>query len=125
MEIVGNQMLSEHSGDVTIEWVGDKGEVVSVRVPVSEAEGASRETAFDRAKQILKGVTEFAEASNGLKDDFAGQGQSKPSARRRHDGEALEEQLVEGLESSFPASDPVAPTSSAVATGRTDPTKEQ
>ena len=47
------------------------------------------------------------------------------SARERHEASELEEQLDEGLESSFPASDPVAATTSSIPTGRSDPTKNE
>ena len=40
-----------------------------------------------------------------------------PSARLREDQAALEEQLEEGLEDTFPASDPVAATVSSIPTG--------
>ena len=125
MQIVGNQMLSEHSGDVTVEWVGDQGEVVSVRVPGAGAKSVNRDTAFSRARAILEEVTAFAAASSGIQDGLNCGWQPTPSARRRRDDEALEEQLDEGLEASFPASDPVAPTSSAVASGRVEPSKKQ
>jgi hypothetical protein len=40
-----------------------------------------------------------------------------PNARRAHDRDAMEEQLDEGLEDTFPASDPVSIASSTIAKG--------
>ncbi len=47
------------------------------------------------------------------------------SARAASDTRTMEEQLDEGLESSFPASDPVAVTSSGIPTGRTSGEAEE
>jgi hypothetical protein len=43
------------------------------------------------------------------------------SARERNDAAELEEQLEEGLEDTFPASDPVSTTTTSIPTGTTPP----
>ncbi|CAD7039579.1 hypothetical protein REJC140_00768 [Pseudorhizobium endolithicum] len=46
-----------------------------------------------------------------------------PSARKREDRAALEEELEEGLEDTFPASDPVATTTTSIPAGTPPPPK--
>ena len=45
------------------------------------------------------------------------------SARARNDQTELEEQLEEGLEDTFPASDPVSATTTSIPTGTAPPRK--
>lgn len=46
------------------------------------------------------------------------------TARKEQDAVALEEQLDEGLEDTFPASDPVAATITSIPTGTEPPPKD-
>ncbi|MCB5203650.1 hypothetical protein LH464_14320 [Neorhizobium sp. T786] len=46
-----------------------------------------------------------------------------PSARERNDAAELEEQLDEGLEDTFPASDPVSTTITSIPTGSHPPSR--
>ncbi|MEH6691950.1 MAG: hypothetical protein V7774_12255 [Pseudorhizobium pelagicum] len=50
--------------------------------------------------------------------------ETEQTARKEQDAGALEEQLDEGLEDTFPASDPVAATITSIPTGTEPPPKD-
>lgn len=54
----------------------------------------------------------------------AKQHETEQTARKEQDTGALEEQLDEGLEDTFPASDPVAATITSIPTGTEPPPKD-
>lgn len=122
MQFVGIQIHPERGGKAgfTVEFVGATGEIVTVLCP-QDAEGTlNRLNAVARAKEILAAAGETEEAH--LEIAAAGRPSSAPegtlaNARQAHDRRAMEEQLEEGLEDTFPASDPVSITSSTIPRG--------
>lgn len=122
MQIVGLQVAAERGGRAgfTVEFVGADGEVVTVTCPQDAEASLNRLNAVARAKDILSAALE-ADETLLVATDRPYQGTMKcdalPNARTAHDQATMEEQLDEGLEDSFPASDPVSIASSAIAKG--------
>ncbi|CCF00103.1 hypothetical protein [Sinorhizobium fredii] len=119
MQFVGIQVFPERGGKAgfTVEFVGATGEVVSVLCPQNAEGTLNRINAVGRAKEILAAAME----ADGELLGIAGTRRSPsvpegalPNARQAHDQQAMEEQLEEGLEDTFPASDPVSITSSTI-----------
>lgn len=152
MEVISKQVREEKSS-VTVEFVGEGGDVVSVQLKKNEDGNLTPLNAEEKAKAIMVQIATFdtdgahvAQTSEASRDDEetaleqtqassrSEQGtldstNGKPvspavislqSARAAQDTGTLEEQLDEGLESSFPASDPVSATVSSIPGGRTD-----
>lgn len=148
MEVIDKQVHDEKSA-VTVEFVGEGGDVVSVHLKKDEDGNLNRLNAEEKAKAIMVQIATFeidgeADVSHptsgnaasvddpsttaASKDEVdAGTGDilspavvSLRSARAAQDTGTLEEHLDEGLESSFPASDPVSATVSTIPSGRTD-----
>ncbi|MCG5480220.1 MAG: hypothetical protein KK478_14305 [Ensifer alkalisoli] len=118
MHLVGVQVIPEQGGRAgfTVEFVGKEGEVVSVCLPNDAARNLNRLNAAERAKELF---SELATADlEALENVGDGEPHARRSARSTKDADALEEQLDEGLEDSFPASDPVSITTSTVPTDR-------
>lgn len=130
MEVIGKQVHKEPSGDMTVEFVGEGGDVVSVRIKKTEDDNLNRLNAEDRAKVMLVQVATFehreteelltgADAEAGAISDLEASpaAASFRSARAARDEGTLEEQLDAGLEDSFPASDPVSAVVSTISGG--------
>lgn len=129
MEIIGTQVHPQPAtGMMTVEFVGEGGDVISVQMHDDGNQNLNRLNAIEKAKAIMLQV-----ASLTSSDNVTGEGTSVPvaqgespavvslrSAREAQDSGTLEENLDEGLESSFPASDPVSATVSSIPSGRTD-----
>jgi hypothetical protein len=132
MQVIGTQ-VHPHAGFLTVEFVGEGGDVISVQMRKGEAGDLNRQNAIKRAKAMMLQVATFeagednsAEDSSQLSaasDGISPAVQSLRSARATHDRATLEEELNEGLEDTFPASDPVSATVSSIPSGRTDPEK--
>ncbi|EJL57654.1 hypothetical protein PMI09_00911 [Rhizobium sp. CF122] len=114
MQVVGTQVVPEMGGKLgfTVEFVGDGGEVVSVLLRNDEAQSVNSRNAVELAKAVM---LEMAAAEAG---DVNSDGPTaRLSARAAGDRNAIEEQLDEGLEGTFPASDPVSATGSTISRG--------
>lgn len=118
MQVVGVQVHPEIGGKAgfTVEFVGEAGEVVSVLLRAGDDSDLNRLNAMDRAKALLLEVATF-DGSLLTGDDEVN---CLRSARATGDTQTMEEELDEGLEASFPASDPVSITVSTIPAGRTD-----
>eukprot|EP01035_Chromulina_nebulosa_P012911 gene12911-17199_t len=126
MEVIGKAVHPEPGGNMTVEFVGEAGDVVSVHIKKTEDDNLNRNNAEDRAKVMLVQVVNFGpdevtpadQASEAPAGEANVEAQSEPgvspavaslrSARAAQDTGTLEDHLQEGLESSFPASDPVS-----------------
>ncbi|MBX4867985.1 hypothetical protein [Rhizobium bangladeshense] len=109
----------------TVEFLGEGGESIAVKIDNSHGE-LDNSTALDRAKVMMVQLTAFPgrdadgsinrydALSNGNFDEGSKGLVGQPSARSTHDSETLEEELNEGLEDTFPASDPVSATVSSI-----------
>ncbi|MGR9175862.1 hypothetical protein ACU8OR_09925 [Rhizobium leguminosarum] len=101
------------AGDIfTVEFLGEGGESISVKIDNSHGE-LDDKTAVDHAKVMMVQLTSFADR-NGNFDEGSKGLIGQPSARSAGDRQTLEEELNEGLEDSFPASDPVSATVSSI-----------
>lgn len=107
-----------------VEFALESGE--NVTVVMNNADGhLNNENAVDRAKELLVQLTAFDlseggsvnrydAVSNGNFDEGSKGLEPLPSARTTHDRDVLEEELEEGLEDTFPASDPVSATVTSI-----------
>lgn len=120
MQIVDTQVHQDVGGvpGFTVEFVGDGGEVVSVRMKQGSSDQLNRENALEKARVLLLQVGSFDGAGERL--DKAENDHGKDtisdavlSARRAQDEAELEAQVDEGLLDTFPASDPVSATYSS------------
>jgi hypothetical protein len=114
MQVVGTQVIPEMGGKLgfTVEFVGDGGEVVSVVLRNDEKHSINSRNAVELAKAVM---LEMAGAEAG--DVNSDRPTARLSARAAGDRNAIEEQLDEGLEGTFPASDPVSATGSTISRG--------
>ena len=114
MQLVGTQIIPAYGGKggFTVEFVGDGGEVVSVQIKSDRGQQLNRLNAVEKAREVMR---RFATAPirEGENVRPAGLG----NARSRGDEQAMEEQLDEGLEGTFPASDQVSITNTAIPKG--------
>jgi hypothetical protein len=115
MQLVGTQVIPAYGakGGFTVEFVGDGGEVVSVQIKNDRGQQLNRLNAVEKAREVM---SRFATAP--IREDDNEQPTGLRNARSRGDEEAMEEQLDEGLEGTFPASDPVSITNTAIPKGR-------
>jgi hypothetical protein len=115
MQLVGTLVIPEHGGKqgFTVEFVGSGGEVVSVSLRNDGDRTLNAGNAVDRARAIMSELAS-SDPSNTTRSDVG----ALQSARSAGDAGTMEEQLDEGLEDSFPASDPVSITTSAIPTGK-------
>lgn len=120
MHVVGTQVIPEQGGRAgfTVEFVGEGGEIVSVSLRNDAGRSLNRMNAVERAKAVMMELanTETKDLDNG--ETQAGQPNMRRSARFNKDTDEMERQLDEGLEDSFPASDPVSVTVSTIPTDR-------
>lgn len=114
MQVLGTQVIPAHGGKdgFTVEFVSENGEVVSVQMHNDAGQSLNRLNAVDKAKELM---AEFAAAQTEDGDIHRQSTKPLKSARAAGDLGTMEEQLDEGLEDSFPASDPVSITHSSVA----------
>lgn len=128
MQVIGTQVHPQpSSGIVTVEFVGEGGDVISVQMHKSRDDDLTRLNAIQKAKaMMLQVATQVSDdsAHDAPRENPSGESPavlSLKSARAAHDKTTLEEELEEGLEGTFPASDPVSATVSSIPSGRTDP----
>ena len=119
MRVVGIQVSPERAGRAgfSVEFVGDGGEVVTVMCPQDSAGSLNRLNAVAKAKEMLKTALDADEALQAAGGPTGSLRGPLLNARQAHDRDAMEEQLDEGLEDTFPASDPVSIASSTIAKG--------
>jgi hypothetical protein len=115
MQLVGTQVIPEQGGKrgFTVEFVGSGGEVVSVLLRHTSDRSLTAGNAVDRARAIMSEL-----AASDPSDGADGDVEALRSARQAGDAGTMEEQLDQGLEDSFPASDPVSITTSTIPTGK-------
>jgi hypothetical protein len=114
MDNVESQVIPERGGKqgFTVEFVSPAGDIISVFMPNSDESDLNRLNAETRARQLMADIVGM-DASQ-LRDVTDIPASQRRSARQAGDTGELEDQLQEGLEGSFPASDPVSATSSTV-----------
>ncbi|PDT53293.1 MULTISPECIES: hypothetical protein [Sinorhizobium] len=120
MHVVGTQVIPEQGGRAgfTVEFVGEGGEIVSVSLRNDAARSLNRMNAVERAKEVMMELANTATDVLENGEGQADQANMRRSARHNKDTDEMERQLDEGLEDSFPASDPVSVTVSTIPTDR-------
>ena len=115
MSIVGTNVISEGSDKAgyTVEFIGDSGDVISVSLRSGKSD-VTRTNAVSKAKEFLGRVIERNELPDGPIAANAQGAYTEASDNRRGHPDTLEDQLQEGLEDSFPASDPVSATITSI-----------
>jgi hypothetical protein len=124
MEVVGKQIHQEASGDMTVEFVGEGGDVVSVHIKHTEDDTLTKSNAEDRAKVMLLQIAAFehpdAKLSNPADMGVAADGAVSPAVQSLEQEQDLQrkaggqDELDAGLEDTFPASDPVSIVSTTI-----------
>ncbi|CVI60713.1 hypothetical protein CFBP4996_16135 [Agrobacterium leguminum] len=114
--------VKRNNGVISVEFVGNDGEQVSVRL-ADGLEGIDDAEAIKRASAVMVQLTAFGTRHGAdAPSQFSALGTAQEegphglaSARTARDRAVLEEELEEGLEDSFPASDPVSATVTSIA----------
>jgi hypothetical protein len=118
MQIIGTE-ISEAQGaneGFLVEFLGDGGERVSVRLAQSENGGLSRENALAKAQVVLLQASRFGHAEEGGEDATSEPSDAVESLRQEQGERGRgDSELEEGLEDTFPASDPVSATHTSTA----------
>ncbi|WP_275785488.1 hypothetical protein [Pararhizobium gei] len=126
MQAIETQVHAQpSSGLITVEFVSDSGDIISVQMKKDEDGDLSRLNAIEKAKAMMMRFAKTRSNDSPDAESEVLEGQSPAaaslrSARASEDSSTLEDQLNEGLEGTFPASDPVATTTSTIPSGRTD-----
>lgn len=119
-----NIHVSQANGSCNVVFALSGGD--SVTVVMNNDDGTlDAENAVGRARELLVQLTAFEMSeggsvnrydavSNGNFDAGSKGLEPVPSARTSHDQDVLEEELEEGLEDTFPASDPVSATITSI-----------
>lgn len=128
MQIVGTNVLPEAGGKkgYTVEFVGEGGDVVSVTLR-SDSD-VTRANALEKAKAFLRQIIDNDDLPEDEDQTNAGSDTDlsvRMTARRRRDEAEIERQLDEGLEETFPASDPVSITTTAIPKGTAPPPRDR
>lgn len=113
MQIIGTE-VTEATGSnegFLVEFMGDGGERVSVRLAQSEHGGLSRDNALAKAQVVLLQASRFGLSTEGGDDAASEPSDAVESLRQeQHERGRAGSELEEGLEDTFPASDPVSAT---------------
>jgi hypothetical protein len=117
MHLVGTQVIPEQGGRAgfTVEFVGEGGEIVSVSLRNDAASNLNRLNAVEKAQEVMR---ELADTDCSAVEESQNAPHMRRSARGAKDTDEMENQLDEGLEDTFPASDPVSVTVSTIPTDR-------
>ncbi|NBB49360.1 hypothetical protein GVN24_13835 [Rhizobium sp. CRIBSB] len=127
MQIIGTDIIAHHgsNGGFTVEFRGDGEERVSVRMAATENGDLSRDNALDKAQVILLQAARFGVSEIG-DTEIAENLPREPSAAveslrlEKQDKRTMQRggtALQEGLEDTYPASDPVSATYTSTASG--------
>jgi len=113
MQIIGTE-VTETAGTnegFLVEFMGDGGERISVRLAQSENGGLSRDNALAKAQVVLLQAGRFGH-SDATEEDADSEPSDAVESLRQEQGERGhgDSELEEGLEDTFPASDPVSAT---------------
>lgn len=101
MTVMVKEVTPLDNGQYRVEFNMLDGITVAVMLPATES-GTSAQDTGRRAEQVIKTLSDTF--SSGPREEIP----TANDARENQDRDTLEEQLDEGLEDSFPASDPVS-----------------
>ena len=111
MQIIGTEVIEGHGtkGGFVVEFLGDGGEKVSVHMAQSENGSLNRDNALQKAQVLLVQASRFGATAESRNDE---QSEAVESLRQEQqetaDNPNSNSALQEGLEDTFPASDPVS-----------------
>ena len=118
MQIIGTE-ISEAQGaheGFLVEFLGDGGERVSVRLTQSENGSLTRENALAKAQVVLLQASRFGISNEDDEAALSEPSEAVESLRQeKEEGDRGDSELEEGLEDTFPASDPVSVTHTSTA----------
>jgi hypothetical protein len=126
MQIIGTEIIEspEPKGGFVVEFHGDGGERVSVQMARTESGGLTRENALEKAQVLLLQVSRFGMSeTTGPTDGDAMEGEPSEAVEslRQEQREKTMQRggsaLQEGLEDTYPASDPVSATYTSTVSG--------
>ncbi|AOG08569.1 MULTISPECIES: hypothetical protein [Rhizobium/Agrobacterium group] len=122
MQIIETEVIEGHDtkGGFVVEFLGDGGEKVSVHMAQSENGSLNRDNALQKAQVLLVQASRFGATAESGNDE---QSEAVESLRQEQqetaDNPNSNSALQEGLEDTFPASDPVSASyTSTVASDR-------
>lgn len=122
MQIIGTEVIEgqDTKGGFVVEFLGDGGEKVSVHMAQSENGSLNRDNALQKAQVLLVQASRFGATAESGNDE---QSEAVESLRQEQqetaDNPNSNSALQEGLEDTFPASDPVSASyTSTVASDR-------
>lgn len=120
MQVVGMQVVPEQMGKAgfTVEFVCDDGSVASVLVKNDREQSVNRLNAVEKAQQMMSALARQSLDIEQFNSERGAPGDAvtaQPSVRTAGTHDELEEQLDQGLEDSFPASDPVSISQTTIA----------
>ena len=129
MQIVSSSVVRE--GDVArVTFTGEGGEEIAVKSQLAEAEEWDETACLEKACALLIHAANYgstlnrnearshhtpADLRSALESPAVQSYQAEKRARRKRDRNEGEAELNDGLKASFPASDPVSPTTSVTA----------
>lgn len=111
MQIIGTEVIEgqDTKGGFVVEFLGDSGEKVSVHMAQSENGSLNRDNALQKAQVLLVQASRFGSTAESGNDE---QSEAVESLRQEQqetaDNPNSNSALQEGLEDTFPASDPVS-----------------
>ncbi len=111
MQIIGTEVIEgqDTKGGFVVEFLGDGGEKVSVHMAQSENGSLNRDNALQKAQVLLVQASRFGSTAESGNDE---QSEAVESLRQEQqetaDNPNSNSALQEGLEDTFPASDPVS-----------------
>ncbi|MBC2775508.1 hypothetical protein H6M51_21840 [Rhizobium sp. AQ_MP] len=125
MQIIGTEIIEspEASGSFVVEFHGDGGERVSVQMAQTESGALTRDNALGKAQVLLLQASRFDMTDAEEKEDAeTGQEPSEAVESLRQEQQEKSMQrggsaLEEGLEDTYPASDPVSATYTSTIAG--------
>lgn len=128
MQILETEVIESNSpkGGFIVEFRGDGGERVSVHLAQTESGALSPDNAVQKAQVLLLQASRFGVSDAEDTPHSDGHGVQKPSdaveslRQEQSNREAMQHggtALQEGLEDTYPASDPVSATHTSITTG--------
>lgn len=126
MQIIGTEIIEspEPKHGFIVEFLGDGGEKVSVHMAQTESGGLTRDNALEKAQVLLLqagrfGMTDKEETVDGGEASGEEASDAVESLRQEQQEKSMQRggsALQEGLEDTYPASDPVSATYTSIAT---------
>ncbi len=127
MQIIGTDIIANQgaNGGLTVEFRGDGGERVSVRMAATENGDLSRDSALEKAQVMLLQAARFGVSEIGdteIDENLPREASAAVESLRqeKQDNRTMQRggtALQEGLEDTYPASDPVSATYTSTASG--------